>query len=306
MQECLGRNINMNNEIVKSNVPKLTVCAKKIHTPQNAGKYSPLHYHDELELLIVYQGEFVCVVDEEKYIAHSGDVVFVNSRIPHYTYGTTATSTGLLQFRETDFLDSEMVKIIRYSVRFQNRSDAPVTIINSRELFEAVDTILEEAQNRHTAYDFYIRSGIFHILGILYRKGLLTNAEQMFNSKEIQHIMPALSYINERYQENISLDDVSRQLGFDPSYFCRIFKSATGATFTEYLNFVRVCKAESLLAKTSDSVLEISEAVGFSSASYFNRIFKKYKGCSPRLYRSAKYIAISKGEKESIIDEGQK
>ena len=293
----------MNNEIVKRNVPRLTIHAKKGTHANNPGKYSPLHYHDELELLIVYSGEFVCAVDGVEYIAHDGDVIFVNSRIPHHTSGTTVTVTGLLQFRETDFLDSEMVKIIRYSARFQSRSEAPATVLHLPELFEEVDRVLEEAKSRNTAYDFYIRSGIFRILGILYRSGLLTNAEQMYNSKEIQHIADALSYINEHFQENISLDDVSHKLGFDPSYFCRIFKAATGATFTEYLNFVRVCKAESLLAKTADSILEISEAVGFSSASYFNRIFKRYKGCSPRHYRTAKYIAISKGEKESIMED---
>ena len=78
-------------------------------------------------------------------------------------------------------------------------------------------------------------------------------------------------------------------MGFDRSYFCRIFKSAIGATFTEYLNFVRICKAEKKLATTSESILEISAEVGFSSVSYFNKIFKKYKNCSPSAYRSTAY-----------------
>jgi YesN/AraC family two-component response regulator len=115
----------------------------------------------------------------------------------------------------------------------------------------------------------------------------------------VQKILPALSYINENYQEDLTLEEVSELLSFDPSYFCRIFKQATGATFTEYLNFVRVCKAEKLLAKTQRSILEISEAVGFSSVSYFNRIFKRHRGCSPRGYRSARYVAINKGESEA-------
>ena len=60
-----------------------------------------------------------------------------------------------------------------------------------------------------------------------------------------------------------------------------------------------LAKAEKLLAKTQRSILEISEAVGFSSVSYFNRIFKRYRGCSPRGYRGARYVAINKGESES-------
>jgi AraC-like DNA-binding protein len=105
----------------------------------------------------------------------------------------------------------------------------------------------------------------------------------------VQKIVPALEYVNKSYAENVTLDTTSAMLGFDPSYFCRMFKSATGATFTEYLNFVRICKAEKLLSRTQKSILDISEEVGFSSLSYFNRVFKKYRNCSPRSYRLAEY-----------------
>ena len=87
------------------------------------------------------------------------------------------------------------------------------------------------------------------------------------------------------------LSEVSTLLGFNESYFCRIFKLATTTTFTEYLNFVRVCKAEKLLVTTQDSILDISLAVGIGSLSYFNRIFKKYHNCSPSFFRTVQYLA---------------
>ena len=98
--------------------------------------------------------------------------------------------------------------------------------------------------------------------------------------------------VNKNYSENVSLEEASSLLGFDTSYFCRIFKSATGATFTEYLNFVRICKAEKLLSQTKKSILEISEAVGFSSLSYFNRVFKRIRNSSPGNYRLAEHINV--------------
>ena len=100
-----------------------------------------------------------------------------------------------------------------------------------------------------------------------------------------------MTYINKNYADDLALEDMSAMLGFDRSYFCRIFKSATGATFTEYLNFVRICKAEKRLSEGNDSILDISAEVGFSSVSYFNKVFKKYRNCSPSLYRSAKYAS---------------
>lgn len=289
----------MRNELVKSNVPRLTACIRRNRSVA-AGSTSPLHYHDELELLSVISGELLCTVGDTVFRGMAGDVIFVNARVPHSTYMKTDTDYSLVQFREADFVDGEILKIIKYSARFKNADDEQVRIIRSPELSTLLDSVIREAEGQDVAYDFYIRSGIFGILGSLYRMGVLTNAEAMYSSKEVQKIRSALSYINEHYSENITLEEISRHENLDASYFCRVFKAATGATFTEYLNFVRVCKAETMLARSSLGILEISEAVGFSSVSYFGRIFKRYRGVSPRTYRRAKYIAISRGEREKI------
>ena len=285
----------MKNEIVESNVPRLT--ARLIHTMNVApGPASPFHFHDEIELLPIYRGSIHCVVGDVDYIAGPGEVVFVNTRVPHHTYFTEESDLGLVQFRESDFIDDEILHIIKYTARFRNMEDEPVKIIKSEELFKLLKRTIDEAESQNVAFDFYIRSGIFGILGCLYRNGALTNAEEMYSTKEARRIHSALSYINTRYGEDLTLEQRSAHEGLDPSYFCRVFKAATGATFTEYLNFVRVCKAETMLARTTLGILEISEAVGFSSVSYFGRIFKKYRGCSPRTYRSAQYVKIARGE----------
>ncbi len=289
----------MRNEIVRSNVPKVTVYLRRNELIP-AGMQVGLHYHDELELIAVTAGEFHVTVGESDYAAGAGDVIFINTRVPHSTYAATDSGYILLQFRETDFIDGEIFKIIKYSARFREIGDEPVRIIRSDSLTREIDGILLESEGREVGYDFLIRGGIFRLLGSLYRMGVLSNAEEMYLSKEVQKILSALSYINSHYGEDISLDEVAALERLDPSYFCRVFKAATGATFTEYLNFVRVCKAETQLARTNDSILEISERVGFSSVSYFGRMFKRYRGCSPRTYRNARYIAISKGEKEEI------
>ena len=276
-------------ETVRSNVRGVTVRATRsgVH---RIGKVSTLHYHDELEFLPVLSGRFVCQVGGVEYSATAGEVIFVNSGVPHSTFCYDEdTRTALLQFRVSDFQDSEISKIIKYSVRFQGLTDAPVKIIRDERIFRAISDILGENERLERAHDIFIRSSVLYILGLLYREGLLADYEQAYNSKGVQKILPALAYINECYQEDITLEGAAARLNFDPSYFCRIFKQAVGATFTEYLNFVRICKAERLLSRTDRSVLEISEAVGFSSVSYFNRIFKKYRNCSPKHYRLARY-----------------
>ena len=275
----------MKNEIVRSNIVNTSVRATR-SVCGNSGKLAPLHYHDELEFIRVTEGEIVCSVYDKKYVARAGDVIFVNSRVPHSTESVGKYSYGLLQFKESEFYDNEITRVIKYSVRFQSQMYYPAKVFSSHELCSVIDDIFREREKEEKSYDVFIKSDVYRILGMLYRAEVLSDAERMYNTREVQKIIPILSYINSNYHENLTLEFVSAQLGFDQSYFCRIFKSATGATFTEYLNFVRICKAEKLLIKTHDSILSISEAVGFSSVSYFNRIFKRYRNCSPRIYRT--------------------
>ena len=284
---------DIKNEKVIGNIPKSNILVSERRRVEKTGKISFLHCHDEMEILVIYEGDFVAVIEDRQYVAHPGEIIFINSGVPHWTYSDSEShTTCLIQFKENDFISSEITRIIKYSARFVNMSNEGACIIRSADFFSFADEIIKEYTNKNTAYEVYIKSGIYKMLGYLYRSKILRDPEEMYNTKEVQKILPVLSYINKNYEENITLEETSAMLGFDPSYFCRIFKTATGATFTEYLNFVRICRAEKLLSRTEKSILDISEAVGFSSVSYFNRIFKKFKNCSPRQYRCAKYVNI--------------
>jgi YesN/AraC family two-component response regulator len=225
-------------------------------------------------------------VYDKQYFVKGGEAVFINSRVPHSTLMVEEGETGLLQFRERDFIDYELTKITKYSVRFQSQLSHPIVVFSDPEIFPLMRDMYREYREQDRSYEMYMKSYIYKLLGMLYRRGVLSDAETLYNRKEVQKILPVLSYVNANYADNLSLEEVSARLGFDHSYFCRVFKSATGATFTEYLNYVRVCKAEHMLQHSDDSIISISEAVGFSSVSYFNRVFKKYRNCSPRAFRA--------------------
>lgn len=101
----------------------------------------------------------------------------------------------------------------------------------------------------------------------------------------METIMSACNYINQHYQEALSLEEVAEFSGFSKFHFTRIFKQCMNMTFYEYLNQKRISKAEELLSTTGESVTEIAMSSGFSSISAFNRTFKSIKGCSPSEYR---------------------
>ena len=281
-----------NEQIIRSNVPKMAVDIHLTKLFTEARDIARLHYHEEIELLRIYEGELFAVIDDVEYSAKPGDVIFINSGVPHSTHSKGRYRYGLIQFKESDFQNSEISRTIKYSMRLINLQEVSARVIRSEELYRITGEIIKEKLEGREAYEMYIRGGIYSLLGCLYREGVLKNAERVFNTKDMQKIAPVLDYINKHYEEEITLESASALLGFDQSYFCRIFKAASGSTFTEYLNFVRICRAEKLLARTGMSILEISEAVGFSSVSYFNRIFKRFRKCSPRYYRTAQYANI--------------
>jgi transcriptional regulator GlxA family with amidase domain len=98
-------------------------------------------------------------------------------------------------------------------------------------------------------------------------------------------ILPALNYIKRNYMNQFSVESLADLCGLSPTHFRRVFNNAMGVSPLEYLNTIRITKACHLLRSTEDSILNISESVGFHSISSFNRYFDRLVSMSPREYR---------------------
>ncbi len=279
----------MKNELIKNNIPGAGVLLKTHRSREfETAIHSEMHYHDEIELLAVTEGELFCIVSGKHYHCQKGDVLFFSARIPHSTYvENSKCAYTLLQFRPEQYLgDSNNTG--KYFNRFVRNADLPFAIIKNPTLFDIIARALEEEQKQEEAFDLYIKGATYSIIALLCREGALSASNSAY-SADIKKILPALSYIEENFAQNITLDDIARLQNLNPSYFCRVFKRASGSSFVDYLNFVRVCKSEKMLASGEKSILEIACDVGFSSLSYFNRTFKRYKNCTPTEYRRAHY-----------------
>lgn len=93
-------------------------------------------------------------------------------------------------------------------------------------------------------------------------------------------------YINNNYRNNLHLAELSEYIGINGSYLSHLFKEVEGITMKEFLNRVRIERAENLLRYANSSLAEICDYVGFSSQSYFGKIFKKHTGLTPQSYRN--------------------
>lgn len=103
---------------------------------------------------------------------------------------------------------------------------------------------------------------------------------------EDQVVRRAKKYIRERFQQRITLDEAAQVVNSSTRHFCKVFKQATGITFTDYLARIRVEKAKHLLQNPHLRVSEVAFETGFDSISQFNRSFKRITGMSPTQFRS--------------------
>ncbi len=143
---------------------------------------------------------------------------------------------------------------------------------------------LESPQLGPVQYDAMVR------LLEVFAQHLSLAAERIATQQDLSEpplVTRARQFIEEHQGEDITLDDVAKAVHASTFHFCKMFKKATGMTFTHYLSLSRVAKAKALLANPQLRISEIAYEVGFNSLTHFNRMFRKLTGESPTAYREA-------------------
>ena len=102
-------------------------------------------------------------------------------------------------------------------------------------------------------------------------------------------IKTARKYIEDHFDKDISLDDVSRVVNISPYYFSKVFKEECGLNFIEYLTNIRIDRAKELLESSNLSIKEICVSCGYTDPNYFSRSFKKNVGVTPTEYKEKLY-----------------
>lgn len=105
------------------------------------------------------------------------------------------------------------------------------------------------------------------------------------------YMKEALSFIEQHYHLDISIEDIADSCGLDRSYFGRIFRDAMGSSPQKFLMIYRMAKAEKLLKESKMPIGKISTMVGYANQLHFSRAFKEIYGVSPRDYRQTHFIS---------------
>ncbi len=127
----------------------------------------------------------------------------------------------------------------------------------------------------------YIDTLIFPLIRML-ELAYLKSAEGYASTDAVETI---IRHINRYYFQNITLNGICREFFLSRSYVSHIFKKTTGKSFREYLIYVRLRAAKSMLCHSRLSITEIAFSTGFRDSNYFSNVFKAHEGVSPRKYR---------------------
>lgn len=132
----------------------------------------------------------------------------------------------------------------------------------------------------------------FHLIGHLYlfidsfvKSSAITQISKSNNLRDF-YIKEALSFIEQNFQNDITVEEIAACCGLNRSYFGKIFHEVLGKSPQKFLISYRMTKATELLKLTSLSIAEVGSAVGYSNQLHFSRAFKKIYGISPRQWRN--------------------
>jgi AraC-like DNA-binding protein len=156
-----------------------------------------------------------------------------------------------------------------------------------------IESIYEEDVHRNEGYAYLIKARLFELLTVILREvpKSTVNKQPKFSEDTLNQSRETLErlerifiYVEQHYQEAITLNEVANYMGFSPYYFTKLFKKNTGMTFIAFLNEYRLNKAKWILINEDLPMSAVAEAAGFGSVKTFHHFFKEATGISPLKY----------------------
>ncbi|MDE5699326.1 MAG: AraC family transcriptional regulator [Lachnospiraceae bacterium] len=259
------------------------------------------HWHDEIEFQYIQKGQAYITCDEDNITVSEGDIVFINQAVRHFI--TPAGADGvifssvivnpsfILGFGQIELENKYITPIIA------NQSFNHLHITGDDSLYQQFLPHLKQLitlnQDCPSGYELLSKACILQLWNLLYsqlpsRTAASSKISARTANQDAQRTKQAMIYIQEHFMESVTLDDIADAILVSKSECCRCFKRAAGLSPIEYLMKYRIAESTKYMhRKTHESISEIAGAVGFNNISYFNKVFKKFMGCTPTEYRQS-------------------
>lgn len=245
------------------------------------------HYHPEYELTLITEGSGKRLVGDSYENFDPGDLVLLGPELPHtwssIKHRTKKSSAVVIQFSEAfiaGFLTLPEFKKIGDLLASSGRG----------MFFKKHKNVWEDIEQLPGRSGVERVTALLNILQKLSTQKSIPLSSEYFSAvkgKENENrINKVCQYIQKHVSEKIGLEQTASLIHLSPSAFCKFFKRATGKTFSDYVNDIRIGNACHLLTESDKSIGDIAADTGFESLTYFNRVFLKKKKITPRDFRS--------------------
>lgn len=274
-------------------------------------KSEHLHFHDCLEIGICHSDSGIMEIQGDSIPFKAGDVTCIPRFLPHTTYSLPSTAS---LWSYIFFAPEELFKNLFRSP--DNNFERPMSsmkisnYILSKEKYPKVYNLVAAIVDELKQQNPYYRENAQGLLLSLYIELLrIYSKTEKLADKKTEHnlegtfvISPVLEYIYKNYMTPITIDFLAGLCHLSSTHFRRIFHEIMGTSPIEFINSTRIDEACKLLKSTEDSILSISEQVGFHSISSFNRCFAKLIDEPPREWRKRVLQAEAQSAKASILE----
>lgn len=246
------------------------------------------HYHPEYELTYIVKGKGKRLVGDNYEPFAEGDLVLLGPNLPHtwitqrkrkencraiVIQFTRAFAEQLFQFPEMMAIEKLLAKATN-GVKFYNSKNRNVGLL--------MQQMIDSSELIRFALFIQLLEQLLPVKSIPLASA---KYKPMKGNENQQRLNKVFLYVEKEFKEVVSLKKAASIIHLSESAFCKFFKRASGKTFSDYTNEIRIGYACQLLIETDKPVSEIAFETGFESLTYFNRVFLKKKKITPRSYR---------------------
>lgn len=248
-----------------------------------------LHWHEHFEIIYVVSGTVSFYIDRQRYDASAGELLFVPSGGLHVGYCTTEErveywalvfNRSLLDGPYGDAIhDRYLAPFLDGKLRFPVKPDRSERLEPVRELLRSIK---DEFEQKPLAYELAVKAKVYLLFTLLARDCFPERENDLAvpADKRMERFKTLLLHIQKHLDRKLTLAEAARMMNLTPYHFCSVFKAATGRTFVDYVNRLRMDEAEKLLLGGA-TVTEAAGRVGCGSLNYFTKLYKQIKGTTP-------------------------
>jgi AraC-like DNA-binding protein len=255
----------------------------KIENLNSNTRKTELLWHREPELVYVTKGSAECIVNGEELTLEEGGFILLNSEDVHLVRPVGESSCSLLSM----IFSLEYIKLFRNSVDgilFDLESDKEV----KQKINSLLGDIAKSFENKSSYNSLLQIAYVNHIYYLILEHCVCYKrlpASSGLPKRDFSYAKTAISYINENYTREITLDEISMIVNLSPSYFSKYFKKVTQISYSEYLANLRLEKAIQDMLENNTSVSAAALRNGFANVKSFITQCKKVYKCTPAQYK---------------------